>query len=290
MVYALGLGDCLEGVTAECDFPADAKGKPVVCTSSLPPLDGLAPADIDRLVGESVARDTPLYTLDTEAIQKISPDLILAQDLCRVCAVPSGQVVEALAHLGCSARVLSLDPHSLGEIVEGLRQLGREADRSKLADNLAEELYGRIEAVRLAAAGRDKPSVLALEWADPPFPGGHWIPEMINIAGGHPVLGTARQPSTRLTWPQIAQAAPEVIVFMPCGYSLEDAEDQAADLYKVPEFASTPAARQNRVFVTDGSAYFSRPGPRIVEGLEILAWALHPDAFSNPGGNKSASS
>jgi len=216
IVYALGLGACLEGVTAECDYPPEAKSRPVVCTASLPSLEESEPAEIDRLVGESVARGAPLYSLDVEAIRKIDPDLILTQDLCRVCAVDSGQVADALTKLGCDAQVLSFDPHSLAEIIEGVRQLGVAADRSKLADDLAEELCGRIDAVGLAAQGLDKPSVFALEWADPPFSGGHWIPEMVEIAGGRSLLGTARRPSTRLAWPQIAKAAPEVIVFMPC--------------------------------------------------------------------------
>lgn len=286
IVYALGLGHCLQAVTAECDYPPEATAKTVVSRLSLPPLKGLAPAAIDRLVADSVARDAPLYVLDLPAIRDIEPDLILTQDLCRVCAVPSGQITQALEKLGCSCRIVSLDPHCLEEIICGIGEVGEAVGHSDQAQALTQELVGRIESVRSSAAGLPKLSAFALEWADPPYPGGHWIPEMIQIAGGHPLLNTPRVPSKAVSWSQVEDAAPEVIVFMPCGYSLKEAAAQADDLLKIPEFASTPAAKQGRVFITDGSAYFSRPGPRIVDGLEILAWAIHPAAFPYPGDSR----
>jgi len=282
IVYALGLGDSLEGVTFECDHPADARTKPVVSDTALPQDRPLTPAEVDRHVREFMDGGEPIYVLDKDLIRRIQPDLILAQDLCRVCAVPSGHVQEALDDLGCSADVVSLDPTTLGEVLDGIEVVGRATGTGERARELTGQLRERVEAVRRRAAGLPTIQTLALEWSDPPFPGGHWVPGMVQTAGGSNLLSQPGAPAQRVTWDQIAGAAPEVIVFMPCGYYLQEAEEEATSLYGHPAFAETPAARGGDVFAVDATSYFSRPGPRIVDGLEILAWAIHPEAFPQP--------
>lgn len=282
IVYALGLEDELAAVTFECDYPSRARDKPLVSTSSLPPSESASPAEIDAAVGEKMARGEPLYALDDELIRSIRPDLILAQDLCRVCAVPSGDVTEALDKLGCDAQVISLDPATLDDVIAGIEIVGRAADRTQKADALVGELRDRVERVQNRTEGLPRPGTLALEWADPPFVGGHWIPEMVESAGGRNLLGEPGKPSERTTWAAVEQAAPEVIVFMPCGYDLDGAVEQGELLGPVLELASTPAARAGRVYAVDASSFFSRPGPRIVDGLEVLGWILHPDLFPTP--------
>jgi iron complex transport system substrate-binding protein len=282
IAFALGLGDQLEAVTYECDHPAEARSKPVVSETALPQDRPLSAGEIDQLVTGFMDRREPVYTLDRELIQRIQPDLILTQDLCRVCAVPSGQVDDALAELGCRAEVLSLDPHSLDEILNGILAVGRATGTDEAATDLVAGLRARIERIRTAAGRLLTIRTLGLEWSDPPFVAGHWIPGMIRIAGGHSLLNDPGEPSRSVRWRDVADAAPEVIVFMPCGYYLEDAEQEVQGLFDIPDFAETPAARTGAVFATDASSYFSRPGPRIVDGLEILAWCMHPDAFTRP--------
>jgi iron complex transport system substrate-binding protein len=200
-----------------------------------------------------------------------------------VCAVPSGQVEDALEELGCSSEVLSLDPHSLGDIFDCIVQVGRATGTEATAESLVSGLRQRVERVRTSAARLPTIRTLCLEWSDPPFVGGHWIPEMVEIAGGSSLLNGPGQPSRTVTWREVAVAGPEVVAFMPCGYYLEDAEIEAERLFAIPDFAETSAARGDGVFAVDASSYFSRPGPRIVDGLEILAWAIHPEAFADPG-------
>ena len=282
IVFALGLGDQLEGVTYECDFPPEARSKAVVSDTALPQDRPLDPGEIDAMVRSSMERQDPLYTLDRELIQEIQPDLILAQDLCRVCAVPSGQVEDALEELGCRSEVLSLDPHSLGDVLDGIVRVGRATGTDALAQKVVMSLRERMEAVRRRAAGLPSIGTLCLEWSDPPWVGGHWVPEMAALAGGTNLLNDPGQPSRTVTWRDIRGAGPEVIVFMPCGLTLDEAESQGATLLRNPDVAATPAARAGSVFAVDGSSYFSRPGPRLVDGLEILAWCVHPQAFRQP--------
>jgi iron complex transport system substrate-binding protein len=282
IVFALGLGGQLEGVTYECDFPLEARSKPVVSDTALPQDRPLLAGEIDRLVGEFMERGEPIYTLDKELIQRIQPDLILAQDLCRVCAVPSGQVEDALAELGCRADVISLDPNTIDEVLDGILTVGQATGTEARAKELVDELRERIDIVKRAALRLPSIRTLALEWGDPPFAGGHWIPGMVAMAGGTNLLGVAGEPSMRVTWKQVSDAMPEVIVYMPCGYYQDDAAAEAEELYAIRDFAETPAARGGAVFAVDASSYFSRPGPRIVDGLEILAWAIHPEEFPAP--------
>jgi iron complex transport system substrate-binding protein len=287
IAFALGLGDQLEGVTYECDHPAEARAKPVVSTTALPQDRPLSAREVDDLVTSFMDRGEPIYLLDKVLIQKIQPDLILCQDLCRVCAVPSGQVEEALDELGCRSEVLSLDPNTVEEILENIAQVGRATGTEARAKKVVERLEARIDHVRRTAAGLPSIRMFCLEWSDPPFAAGHWIPGMVEIAGGlHLLTGSDPPvPSRRVTWREVADAGPEVIVFMPCGYYLEEAEAEAEKLHEIPDFTDTPAARLGNVFAVDASSFFSRPGPRIVDGLEILAWAAHPEAFPEPSGD-----
>lgn len=286
IVYALGLEEQLVGVSCDCDYPLGVSSKPVVSRSALTTDDNSTPASIDEEVRASMSASEPLYRIDRDLVRELQPDLILAQDLCRVCAVPSGHVTEALATIGCTSTVLSLDPKGLSDVIDDIEEVARVASSGIGGAQLVQSLRDRIEAVRSATAQVEPVGVLALEWADPPFTGGHWIPEMVGLAGGQEVLGVAGAPSRSSTWTEIARAEPEVVVFMPCGFGLDEALEQASGLYEVPEFAALPAARNGRVVAVDGSSYFSRPGPRLVDGLEILAWAIHPKLFAEPPGGR----
>ena len=282
LVYALGLGNDLSGVTFECDHPPEARTKPVVSDTALPTDRPLSSREIDGLVNEHMDRREPLYVLDRELIAKIQPDLILTQDLCRVCAVPSGQVEDALEELGCRAEVISMDPQSLDDILGSFIEVGRATGAQARAAELVAMLRDRIEAVKAQATRLPEIRTFAMEWLDPPFVGGHWVPEMIRLAAGMPLLNEPKQRSRAVTWREIANASPEVVVFMPCGYYLAEAEAEATRIYDVPEFRETTAFAAGMVFATDASSYFSRPGPRIVAGLEILAWTIHPEAYPDP--------
>lgn len=280
IVFALGLGDALAAVTSECDHPPEAGEKPVVSTAALP-TGPRAPRAVHDAVEEHMARRDPIYRIDRDLIRRIQPDLILAQDLCRVCAVPSGQIQEALERLGTSAAVLSLDPRDLGGILDCIVEVGRVTGTEGRARALVASLRERIEAVRAAGARLPRIRTFCLEWLDPPFAAGHWVPEMVALAAGENLLGEPGLPSRPVSWRAIAEARPEVLVHMPCGYYLEEAEAEAARISQVPEFREA-AADVAAVVAVDASSYFSRPGPRIVDGLEVLAWCIHPEGFPPP--------
>jgi iron complex transport system substrate-binding protein len=283
IVYALGLGDDLVGVTDECDYPPEAVTKPVISRSALPQGRIQTPREIDDAVRAQVGQDGQLYILDTDLLRREQPDVILTQDLCRVCAVPSGQVKEALDKLGLpDAKVISLDPHTLEDVVGQIEAVGTILDRADRASAITATMRDRIAKVRETAKRVPTVSVLALEWSDPPFAAGHWVPDMIEAVGGTPVLAEKGQPSREVAWHEVRVAAPEVTVFMPCGYYLEEAEEEADAFLQQADFADTPAVRNGNAFAVDATSYFSRPGPRIVDGLEILAWAVHPDSYPPP--------
>jgi len=277
IVYALGLEDQLVGVTHECDWPPAARTLPVVSHSALPATTD--PVEIDRVVAASLGDGEPIYRLDREAIRDLRPDVVLSQDLCAVCAVPSGHVNAALEVLGCRAEVVSLDPGSLDEVLGCVLRVGEITGTASRAEAVVADLRRRLADVRATVAGRPRPRVFALEWGDPPFNGGHWIPDMIDTAGGEPVLANRGAPSERVRWSDIAAAEPGVVVFMPCGYDLDAAVDEGRrTLVARPELAGAT------IFAVPANAHFSRPGPRLVDGVEILAAALHPGASaSSPG-------
>lgn len=276
IVYALGLEDLLVGVTLECDHPPAARSKPSVSS----PVVGVAGAeDIDRAVRERVAAGLPLYDLDTDLVRSLAPDLVLAQDLCHVCAVPSGDVTAALDRLGVRCDVLSLDPPDLAGVLDSFRLVAAAAGRPDAGTSLAASLEARVEVVAAAVAGRPRRRVVCLEWASPPFVAGHWVPDMVAAAGGTDVLGSAGAPSAESNWNHVTGAAPDVVVFMPCGYDLRGAMTEAAPV--LARFASGretvgPATVGPEIWAVDATAYFSRPGPRLVDGVELLAGLLHP--------------
>jgi iron complex transport system substrate-binding protein len=282
IVFALGAQDLLCGVSCDCDYPEEALRKPVVSSTALPIDHKSTPRSIDQLVREQLEDSASIYSLNTSLIRELRPDLILAQDLCRVCAVPSGDVEEALDVIGCRADVISLDPHTINEVIDGVQRVGDALGKSSQARILADNLRNRVEAVRHVSKGLRQRRVFALEWPDPPFNGGHWVPEMVEVAGGRDVLGEAGAPSREVSWEEIVSAVPEVIVYMPCGFGLADAVAQARELYANEAFLTTPAAMHGEVFAVDASSYFSRPGPRLIDGVEILSGLLHPRYFSVP--------
>jgi iron complex transport system substrate-binding protein len=283
IVYALGLGDDVVGVTDECDYPPAAVTKPVISRSALSQGHMQTPREIDDAVRAKVGQSQPLYQLDVDLLRRERPDVILTQDLCRVCAVPSGQVQQALDQIGLpDAKVLSLDPNTLDEVIETIGVIAKLLDRVERGEELMAALRERVTTVKETAKRLPTVSVFALEWSDPPFSAGHWVPGMITAVGGTPVLAEDGQPSRETAWHQVRDSLPEVIVFMPCGYYLEEAEDESRAFLEQPEFADTPAARNGNVYAVDATSYFSRPGPRLVDGLEILAWAAHPDSYPTP--------
>jgi iron complex transport system substrate-binding protein len=282
IAFALGLGDDVEAVTDGCDYPVGANDKPVVSRSKLTVGTSASAADIDGAVREAVKDGEPLYALDAELINRIQPDLILTQDLCRVCAVPTGDVEDALDVLGCHADVLSLDPHTVEDVLSDIVRVGEHTGRAAEAHRIVNDLRRRIADVEERARSLEPVPTFPLEWLEPPFSGGHWVPDMVVRAGGIPVLCAPGEHSRPLRWADVAAAGPEVVVFMPCGYDLPAATKEAEGLAAIDELRETPAWRNGRTWVVDATSYFSRPGPRIVDGLELLAWVMHPEAFSQP--------
>ena len=282
IAFALGLGDEVEAVTDGCDYPASAIGKPVVSRSRLAVGSGASAGDVDSAVREAVGDGESLYALDAGLISEIQPDLILTQDLCRVCAVPTGDVEDALDVLGCHADVVSLDPHTVEDVLDDIVRVGERTRRGDEARRLVDDLRLRITTVEETARQLEPVPTFPLEWLEPPFSGGHWVPDLVARGGGTPVLCAPGEHSRPLQWAALGAAAPEVVVFMPCGYDLEGAAKEAEQMGDVPALRETPAWRNGRVWVVDATSYFSRPGPRIVDGLELLAWVMHPNAFPEP--------
>ena len=280
IVFALGIGERLAGVSFECDYPAAARAVPVVSGTVLDTENSPDAAQIDAEVSARIAAGESIYRLDDSRIRAIDPDVILAQDLCRVCAVPSGAVEEALGVIGCRADVVSLDPEGLDEVIGCIGQVGRATGTEQAAEILMADLRRRVAAVRRRVEGRPRPRVFVLEWPDPPFNAGHWVPEMVEAAGGEPVLATAREPSRRLSWQEIAGEQIDLTVFSPCGFDLAGAIAQAGSFLQRPEVPGL-----GRIVAVDANAYFSRPGPRVVDGVELLAALLHPQrtGVTDPG-------
>src|SRR5579872_5280847 len=279
IVYTLGLGDRLVAVTHECDFPSEARSKPHV-TSSV--VDGaeLTAAEIDRAVRENLVEQATIYHLDRELLERLRPDLILTQELCDVCAVGRSEVQDVVAALSFPINVLSLEPATLQEVLDSLVLVGRFTGAMRRAIEARDRLMDRLQRVREAVAGRETVAVLCLEWMDPVFSGGHWVPEMVEVAGGNDVAGEAGKPSREVSWEEIALSKPDVIIAMPCGFGLDRAERELTVVPLPPAWHDLPAVRNGRVYAVDGSSYFNRPGPRLVDGVEILAAILHPDAWS----------
>jgi iron complex transport system substrate-binding protein len=276
VVYAFGLEGDLVGVTHECDWPPAARAKQRVSRSTIPP--GATSAQIDQLVVASAQGGAPTTELDETAIRDLAPDVILTQDLCAVCAIASNRVEEALDRLGCTADVVSLDPSTLHDVIVDIGRIGAALGQPDRALAVMSRLRQRLSDVERAVSDCPRPRVLALEWADPPFNAGHWVPEMVDLAGGLPILARPAARSSHVQWSAIRDAAPEVVVFMPCGYSMAAAVREATEVV-LPR----PELQQVRTVVAaHGDAFFSRPGPRLVEGVEILAGLLHPERWPAP--------
>ena len=269
ILFAIGAGDDVVGVTFECDHPVEARSRRIVSSTALP--EGLSPREIDASVAAAVARGDDLYRLDAGALAGLDADLVVTQDLCAVCAVDVSVVSDALAHLGCTADVLTIDPHTLDEVLESVLTLGAATGHAEEASALVASLQDRLDAVRSRVAGRDRPRVVVLEWTDPPYAPGHWLPEMVVAAGGEPVLGAAGEKSVRTTWDAVHAARPDVIVCAPCGYDRAGAQAQADSLVSTGVLPTgTP------VHAVDANGSWARPGPRLVDGVEELAAILHP--------------
>jgi iron complex transport system substrate-binding protein len=277
IVYALGLGDELAGVTHECDFPAAARTKPALTRNLLPA--GLGSAAIDAAVTASQRDAHTIYALDADLLGRLQPDLVLTQSLCEVCAVPRSAVDEAVCSMPGGARVLSLDPSSLDDVLGDVERVGEATGRLRQAAAVVAGLRARVEAVKLRAANCIRPRVFCAEWLDPIFCAGHWLPQMVELAGGQEALGRPFQDSVRIGWEAVLDYAPEVIVMMPCGFDAPGALREAGCLTSRPGWSSLPAVREARVFIVDANALFARPGPRLVDGLELLARILHPTLF-----------
>jgi len=269
-LFALGLGDEVTAVTHECDHPPAVLDLPRVTRDVIGP--GLTSAEIDAAVRERTERGESIYELDEEALQRLQPDLIVTQALCTVCAVSYEDVRAVAERLDSQPRVVSLDPHTLGEVLGDVRTLAQAADAKDAGVALVQDAAGRIDRVRLAVRAAEPVAVAALEWLDPVFVAGHWTPQLIEYAGGRDVLGLPGEPSEQRSWDEVAAARPEVVVVMPCGY---DAERAAEEAYEYADELAELGAR--RVVAVDAAAHFSRPGPRLVDGLELLAHVLHPD-------------
>ena len=268
IVYALGLEAQLVGVTFECDEPAAARRDKTVVVGGRD-TSGMSPAAIDAYVRDQVASGQDLYTLDAGALAGLAPDLILTQDLCRVCALPSGHVAEALDYLGCAADIVTLDPHSLDEVLDTILTVGQRTSTQQRAEHLVTELRHRLAAVAERTRGCPRPAVAVVEWVDPPFTAGHWVPDLVTAACGRPVAAHPSGRSSQTRWEEIAAARPDVVVVAPCGFNLSEAAKQAETAARY--LPGIP------IWAIDANGLVVRPGPRLVAGVEAMASILHPD-------------
>ena len=279
MVYALGLGDALVGVSHECDFPPTARSKPVVVKPALA-LEKMSLREIDVAVAARIGSGQNLYQVDETRLRELKPNLILTQNLCEVCGPAGNEITAALRALPSKPQILWFTPHRIGEIFDNLRELGSASGRSEAAGRLATEANDRLQNIyaQLKPVPR-RPKVFCLEWTDPYYCCGHWVPEMIELAGGTDALGRKGADSVRIAWPDIAAWAPEILIVAPCGFGTDKAAEQAKQLLRHPGWSDLPAVRNGRVFAVNANAYFARPGPRIVDGVELLAHLIHPEIF-----------
>jgi iron complex transport system substrate-binding protein len=271
-LFALGLGPDVIAVTHECDYPPAARELPKITRDVLEP--GLTPREIDAAVKERTLAGESIYELDDELLRDLRPDLIVTQELCAVCAVSYDDVRAIAEEIETHPRVVSLDPRTVGEVLGDVRTLAQLTDRKDIALDLVRDASGRIDRVRLAVRGARRPRVAALEWLDPPFAAGHWTPQLIEYAGGEDVLGFAGEKSEETSWAAVEAAQPDVVIVMPCGFDAEIAHREA-EMHR-DELVRVGAGE---VVAVDAAAYFSRPGPRIIDGLELLAHILHPEKF-----------
>jgi iron complex transport system substrate-binding protein len=283
IVYALGFGDSLVGVSHECDFPGDAKTKPKMIEPAFDTAR-LDSSRIDQLVAEYSKRGESLYKIRLDEFKKANPDLVITQELCDVCAIGAEDVLAAVNQLGKPVQVVSLNPHSLRDVEDDIRSVAKAAGRPETADTLIANLEAKTEETKRLTKNVHRSRVFCVEWLKPLMNAGHWIPEMVEFAGGTDELAEREQPSTHIDWSAVLDYDPEVIILMPCGFTTRRTIQQARQLLELPDLKRLTAARDGRVYATDGHNYFSRSGPRLFDGIGILAQIIHPELFSTPLG------
>lgn len=277
IVSTLGLTESLVGISHDCDFPPEIRSRPVLSEAIV--TTDLPSAVIETQIRGQVHRGKSVYHLDEAQLAQLRPNLILTQELCQVCAPSYTLVKQAAKVLDAETKIASLEPRGLYDILDNILLVGDLTDTGERAHAVVQQLRRRIEQIRVIAAGRERPRVACLEWLDPLYAGGHWIPEMVEIAGGRDVLAKPGEPSFLVEWDDVLEAAPEVVIVMPCGFDVARTRQEVSLLTNRRGWDQLPAVRSGRVYLTDATAYFNRPGPRIVTGLEILGAILHPDAF-----------
>jgi iron complex transport system substrate-binding protein len=288
MVHFAGAGETLVGVTHECDYPPGVQKLPKLTSSKID--NSMTSAEIDAAIGKHLTDAGSIYTLDADLLAELSPDLIFTQGLCDVCAVSMNLLEEAASSLKSRPEILSLNPASLDDVLEDAAKIGEALGRGRETGEKIAALRERLARVGEAVAGLPRPRVGCIEWLDPPFSAGHWVPEMVRLAGGDELFSGPGEPSVRLSWDEVFGAAPEVLVLMPCGFGVERTIHEARALPEVPGWDELPALKNGRVWAVDANSYFSRPAPRLVEGVEILARLLHPEvSLGESGTAKSAS-
>ena len=277
MVCALDLAEHLVGITHECDYPPEIRTKPIVVRPAIP-LGGLSLQEIDTAVSARIRSGQSLYQVDEQLLQALAPTLILTQNLCQVCAPSGNEVTQALKLLRPEPRVLWFTPKSLAGIDENLRELGRATGREQQAETVIASGRRRLERVSaLARHGSVRPRVFSMEWVDPVYSSGHWVPEMIELAGGIDALSRKGADSVRIAWQEVIDWAPDVLVISPCGFNLSAAAEQTSQLFQYPGWNELPAVRQGRVYAVDANSYFARPGPRVIDGVELLTAIIQPE-------------
>jgi iron complex transport system substrate-binding protein len=280
MACALGLSDQLVGITHECDYPPEIKGKPIVVRASLP-IASMTQNEIDVAVSARLRDGRSIYEVDEQLLQELAPDIILTQDLCQVCAPSGNEVSHALNLLAKKPQILWLTPNSIEQIFDNLRELGEATGHSKNAEELIAEGRARLEKIEAVMRGlADRPRVFCMEWLDPVYCSGHWVPEMVRIAGGVDSLAQEGSDSIRIEWQDVVEWKPEVMIITPCGYDLEKTLEVSSNLSSYAGWSNLPAVREGRVFAVDANSYFARPGPRVIDGTELLAHLIHPQAFA----------
>ncbi|MCM3870518.1 MAG: cobalamin-binding protein [Pyrinomonadaceae bacterium] len=280
---ALGLFDQLVGITHECDYPEEIVGKPIVVRNALP-IETMSQREIDEAVAQRMREGRSLYEVDEKLLQTLAPDLILTQDLCQVCAPSGNEVSQALGLLPKKPEILWLTPNSLEQIMGNVRDLGEATGRTNEAQELIAKGRARLEAISAVTSRLShRPRVFCMEWLEPVYCSGHWVPEMVTLAGGEDALSRQGSDSIRIPWDEVVKWAPEVLIITPCGFNLEKSVEQAAQLVRYPGWSDLPAVREGRVYAVDANSFFARPGPRVVDGTELLAHLIHPEVFEWKG-------
>jgi iron complex transport system substrate-binding protein len=283
VLFALGLGDSVVGVTHECDYPPEATSREVL-TASLLDADELSSAEVDRAVAAAAADGTPLYAVEEERWDELVPDVVVVQGVCDVCAVSADDASSLVSARKVKAEIVDYSPTTLEGIAQAIASLGAELGADAAADEVVSGMQSRLERVQGALEGVDSaPRVFVAEWLDPPYAAGHWVPDMVAAAAGIDVAGTSGELSHRMRWSDIIELRPDVVVLAPCGFDLDRTLDEIAPFELSAHLLGTPAREESRVFAVDAGAFFSRPSPRVVDGVELLAFLFHPGAYADPG-------